>query len=200
MREVTAYKYNMKKFKLVLSVFVVIAVWGCQNQSLKNQYRIGEDHVGPLTKATTVQELKTVFKTDSVVHEDNSRRFSNRDEYVVFHKGDGRELLRLKPASSDSTSAIATVQVVDTLFKTQEGLGIGTTFGDLSEHYEIDKIENTLGTAMVFLKDSNIYFDLSKEELYEPTQMGVEIKASQIKRKARVKHLWLDWDNHSRKE
>ncbi len=185
----------MKKISLLLGAFLLMAIWGCGNQSQKNQYRIGEDFIGPLTKTTTIQELTTIFKGDSVVHEENARRFSNRDEFIIYKKGDGRELLRLQPQMPlDSTGTIATVQVMDTLYKTQQGLGVGTVYGDFSDYYEIDHIENTLGAAIIFLKNSNIYFDVAKEELYEPTQMGVEIKASQLKRKARVKHLWLDWE------
>lgn len=185
----------MKKISFLLfGLALFIGIWGCQNQSQKNQYRIGEDSIGPLTKTTTIQELESVFEADSVVREENSSRFSNRNEFVVYQKGTGRELLRLQPAKNhDSTGTIATVQVIDTLYKTKKGLGIGSTFEEVSDDYEIDQIENTLGTAMIFLKDSDIYFDISKEELYEPTQMGVELKVSQIKQKAQVKHLWLDW-------
>ncbi len=185
----------MNRIQLLCGGVMVLAfLWSCQQQ--ESRYRIQNDQIGDLTPTTTVAELSAVFSQDSVVDRNNSSQFSNRNEIVVYDKGSQRELLRLHPKTSfDSTSTIATVQVMDTLFKTPEGLGIGTAFEDLSAHYKIKRIENTLGTAMIFLEGIPIYVDIDKSEIYEPTQMGVEIEASQIKRRAKVKHLWLDWED-----
>lgn len=185
----------MNRIKLLWGMVVLLSLlWSCQNQ--ESPYRIQNDQIGNLTKNTTVSELSSVFPEDSVVNRNNSNQFSSRNEIVVYHKEDHRELLRLHPKTSfDSTSTIATVEVMDTVFKTQNGLGIGTPFEDLSAHYKIKRIENTLGTAMIFLEGIPIYVDIDKSEIYEPTQMGVEIEASQIKKRAKVKHLWLDWED-----
>lgn len=188
-------KIKKKKNLIGLSIVGLFLLLSCGNQNRDKQYLISDDQVGPLTKTTAVHQLKQVFENDSVVNRSNSNQFSSQNEIVVYRKADGRELLRLQPAkSSDSTSTIAAVQVMDTVYKTKEGLGIGTAFEDLSADYTIKRIENTLGTALIFLDNSNIYVDIDKTEIQEPTQKGVEIKASQIKKRAKVKRLWLDWE------
>lgn len=167
----------------------------CQKNKDKVRYLITEDQVGNLNKETQIHELKTVFPDDSIVNRNNSSDFSNRNEIVIYSKEDQRELLRLHPkVNFDSTSTIGTVQVMDTIFRTEKGLARGVDFEVLHKNYTIERIENTLGTAMLFLKGSNIYVDIDKREIAEPVQMGVKIQPSQIKRKAKIKHLWIAWD------
>jgi len=47
---------------------------------------------------------------------------------------------------------------------------------------------------MVFIDDLNIHLDIDKREISEPKGMDAKIKSSQIKNKAKVKYLWLDWN------
>lgn len=185
----------MRCIKFCIGLLIAVLFWNCQNNQDKNRYLITDNSIGGLTKSTTVAQIESTFEGDSVVNESNASQFSSRNEIIVYQKGNGREMLRLHPKeSSDSTSTIASIQVRDTLYKTKKGLGLGTSFEDFSKHYKVKRIENTLGTAMIFFEDTNLYIDIDKSEIYEPTQMGVEIKTSQIKKRAKVKHLWIDWD------
>lgn len=182
------------KVKLILLFIAAGLFVSCQNEKPDQEYLITKSRVGKLTEGIRVNQLDSVFAGDSVVMENNSRRFSGRNEITIYKKG-GKELLRLHPAESfDSLSNITSVEILDTLYKTEKGLGKNTTFELLRTNYNISRIENTLGTALVFIDDLNMYVDIDKKDIAEPTEMGVKIKASQIKNSAKIKHIWVDWE------
>jgi len=173
---------------------VVVFLGACQKEAQDQRYLITKDQIGYLTKDIQVYQLDSVFAEDSVVNKNNSKQFSRGNEIVIYKKGGG-ELLRLYPAKRfDSTSTISSVEVIDTIFKTDKGLGKGSEFEVLETNYSVSRIENTLGAAMVFVDELNMYFNVDKKDITEPTGMNVEIKPSQIKKHARLKHLWLDWE------
>lgn len=181
------------KTKFSLIILLICALISCQKEENK-RYLITRDRVGNLTKEIQVNQLDSVFPGDSVVNTNTSREFSGRNEIIIYSKEDGRELLRLQPKINfDSTSTIATVQVIDTLYRTDKGLSRGSDFEVLNKNYKVSRVENTLGTVMVFVDQMNMYVDIDKREVREPTQMGADIKASQIRKRAKIKHLWIDW-------
>lgn len=187
-------KHQMKP-KLLFALLIMIAFTACQKDEQDTRYLITKNRIGDLTKDTRISQLKTVFSEDSLVQGNSAAgSLSGGDEITVYKKG-GQELLRLQPATDfDTTSTISSVQVVDTIYKTEDGLGRGSDFEVLESNYNISRIENTLGTAMVFVDELNIYVDIDKEDILEPTEMGAKIKTSQIKDNAEIKRLWLDWD------
>lgn len=182
------------KSKLLSLLLVVLFLSACQNETKDERYLIAKDQIGNLTKDIQIYQLDSVFAEDSVVNRNNSKRFSRGNEIVVYKKGGG-ELLRLYPAKRfDTTSTISSVEVIDTIFKTDKGLGKGSKFEVLETNYSVSRVENTLGAAMVFVDELNMYFNVDKKEINEPTGMNVKIKPSQIKKNAHLKHLWLDWE------
>lgn len=181
------------KIRLLL-LLCLIGMVSCQKDKIDERYLISKDRIGYLTKDIKISQLDSVFAGDSVVNKNNSKEFSRGNEIVVYQKG-GKELLRLYPAKNfDSSSTIAGVEVKDTIFKTENGLGRGSKFEIIKTHYNISRIENTLGTAMVFIDELNMYVNIDKKFIAEPTGMGEKIRSSQIKDRAPVKHLWLDWE------
>lgn len=183
------------KFRSIGIILLIMAFVACQNEEKDQRYLITKDQVGGLTSTTKVSELKAVFAEDSVVNTGvNPGRFSSGTEIIVYKKS-GEELLRLQPSKAfDSTSTISSIQVIDTIFQTKEGLGRGSNFEILRSNYDISRIENTGRTATIFLDELNIYVTVDKKDIREPTQMGAKIKTSQIKDKAKIRHLWVDWD------
>ncbi len=182
------------KLRILLVFLLIFMVYSCQKDTTDQQFLIAKDRIGNLTKGAKINQLDSIFAGDSVVNKNNTKEFSNGNEIIIYQKG-GRELLRLYPAKSfDSTSTISEVEVIDTIYKTAEGLGRGSNFEVIKENYNISRIENTLGTAMVFIDELNIHLDIDKKEISEPKGMGVKLKSSQIKNKAKVKYLWLDWN------
>src|SRR5699024_2977378 len=179
------------KPKLLFAFLVVIAFTACQQEEKDTRYLITKNSIGDLTKDTRISQLKSVFPEDSLVQGNSAAGSLSGGDEITVYKKDGQELLRLQPATDfDTTSTIASVQVLDTMYKTEDGLGRGSDFEVLESNYNISRIENTLGTAMVFVDELNIYIDIDKEDILEPTEMGAKIKTSQIKDNAEVKRLW----------
>lgn len=178
----------------ILFLLIVVAMFSCQKDAKDERFTITKDRIGNLTKDIKISQLDSVFTGDSVVNKNNSKEFSRGNEIIVYQKG-GRELLRLYPVKNfDSSSTIAGVEVKDTIFKTEKGLGKGSRFEIIRENYTINRVENTLGTAMVFIDELNMYVNIDKKYIAEPTGLEDKIRASQIKNRAPVKHLWLDWE------
>lgn len=175
-------------------LLIVVLCGACQNNSQNEKFLITKNQIGNLTKDTQVRQLDSVFAQDSIVNKNTVKRFSNGNEIVVY-KENGNELLRLQPVKKfDSTSTIASVEVMDTIFKTKHGLGKGSKFKTLKANYKISRIENTLGAAVIFIDEINAYVAINKKDILKPTEMGTQIKTSQIKNDAKIKHFWLGWE------
>lgn len=186
-------KFEMRS-KLVIFLLLTSFFVACQKNEKNNPNLITKDRIGKLTSTIKVSQLDSLFAEDSLVAKNNDNRFSSGDEYAVYRKG-GQEMFRLQPKKSfDSTSTIGSIQVIDTLFQTKEGLGRGSEFKVVKTNYDISRIENTGRTATVFIDELNIYVTIDKKDILEPTQMGTKIKTSQIKDNAKIRHIWLDWE------
>lgn len=165
----------------------------CQHKQPDQDFLISKQQIGALTPQTTVSQVQSVFKNDSVVNENTSQLYSNGNEVVVYTP-QGDILLRLKPrVAFDSTSTIASVEVIDSRFQTEDGLRVGANFDLLKKNYKISRIENILGAVLVFVDEMNIYVSIDKKEILNPKELGNTIKLSQIKNDAKIKHLWLTW-------
>lgn len=181
---------KLRIFSLLAFILVIVS---CQSEKKDHKFLLSPERVGDLTKEIRVNQLDSIFSADSVVTKEDVNMFSEKNEVVVYNK-EGKEMLRLQPVKAlDDASTIGLVQVMDTLYKTKEGVGRGSAFGLVKTHYNISRIENTLGTAMVFLDEINMYMTIDKRDILEPTDMGAKIKASQIQDEAKIKHLWVKW-------
>lgn len=184
----------MKRKLSFLVIASVLILGACQNNNKDKQHLITKESIGNLTKDTKVNQLDSVFDQDSVVFDNESGSFSTGNKIIVYKKG-GDELLRLQPLKNfDSTSTIGSVRIMDTIFKTEEGFGLRSDFKILESNYNVSRIENTLGTAMIFVNEMNFYVDVDKKDIVDPTEMGAKIKTSQIKDNAKIKRMWLDWE------
>lgn len=180
-----------KRLLFILTLFFVFVA--CNKNKKDDRYIITKDRIGKLTKDTQVSELDSIFKNDSIVNKEPSGEFSSRNEIYIYKKG-GEEMLRLKPkAAFEESSKISRIRVMDTIFKTEEGIGLNSNFKDIKKHYEISRVENTLRNGMVFIDELNFYGDVDKKDIDEPTDMEAEIKPAQIKDNAKMKRLWIEW-------
>src|SRR5699024_6848189 len=153
--------YDIMKVPIATFLCFCFLLLGCQNQHhIDKRYLITKNSVGHLTKGTRVNQLDSIFSQDSVLVKRVNRRFSEGNTIVVYGENHHEQLL-LKPAQRfDSTSVIASVEIVDTLYQTRDGLRLGGDFKIAESHYRISRIENILGAAVVFLDDLNVYFTI----------------------------------------
>lgn len=156
--------------KIAIYLFLVgfsILSYQCSNT---NKFKISKGKVGSITATTTIQELQTIFKNDSIVANlsegslgDNY--FQDDDEYLVYEKG-GKHLLTIIPKEQlDSTSTIKSVEIFDPRFTTTSGLNLNTTFAEINTNNVINKVETSLSSATLFIDEFNATVSLDKEDI-----------------------------------
>ncbi|RTE52794.1 hypothetical protein EHW67_14075 [Arenibacter aquaticus] len=158
-------------------------------------FLITKDQVGKLQRSNTIDELETVFATDSIVKDSVQTRIGSRTTKIdVFEKG-GKQLLTLTP-NTDSIPKVGIIRIHDPRFVTQEGVGLNSTFKDIKEKHTIKKISTALNNVVIFLKDSDAYFTIAKTELPSSLQYGnnTNIEAVQIPDAAKIKYLMVGWE------
>ena len=180
----------MRKIPLFLCLaFLVVQ---CTTDK-KDPFRVDKDRVGKLEKTHTVSDLETVFETDSLIRDTTRMNMGRNRKIEIYEKG-GAHLLTLTP-SQDSVPGIESVWSRDPRYKTAEGIGMETTFGEIEKTYEIRKVVSSLNNVLVLLKDNPMYFTISREELPGALKYsGTPVEAVQIPDEARVKYVMVGWE------
>jgi hypothetical protein len=185
---------NVLKFLIVgLVAFTFIK---CGNDS---RFAVAKGKVGKLTTLTTINDLESIFKNDSIVKNlsegslgDNY--FQDDDEYLIYEKG-GKHLLTIVPKEQlDSTSTIKSIQIFDDRFKTKTGISLQSTFEELNLNNTISKVETSLSSATLFIDDLNVTITLDKEDLGLKTFSTQKISLEQIPGLAKIKSFVV-WFN-----
>ena len=178
--------------KKLVTPLLLLLVFACNKD---RTFTIGNDYVGVLSKTDKVADLETIFVADSVVFdefEENKELRSNRIK--VFEKG-GTLLMTLTPAK-DSIQTIENIRIEDPRFVSENGVGLNSTFKDIQDNYEIKKILTALNNIVITVKESPIYFTISKEELPSNLRFSTnQIEAVQIPDEAKIKYVMVSWDN-----
>ncbi|MDP5044993.1 MULTISPECIES: hypothetical protein [unclassified Leeuwenhoekiella] len=160
-----------------------------------NPYSVTADSVGPLTKETTTSELKTLFENDSVVDQNSGLSEElNVNAIEIYEKG-GKQLLSLMPIKEGTPKTIRTVQIFDARYTTQEGINLNSTFKDITEAYDISRIETLISSVVVFVDDINAYFTIDRKELAGELRFNMDAKVSEaeIPDNAKIKYFMIGW-------
>jgi len=184
----------MHNKNLFLYLTLSLLIWSCAKER-DTTFLITQDQVGKLERGSLARDVELIFATDSIAKDTAILNFANRAKRIkVFEKG-GELLLTLTP-SSDSIPIIENVRIEDARFLTEKGVGILSTFKDIKEKHKIKKIITSMNNVLVLLKDSDVYFTISKEQL--PANLryaaSVDIEAVQIPDEAKIKYMMVGWD------
>lgn len=186
----------MTKKNSFLILTLVILVTACNKTS---KFNIEKGKVGEITTKTTVKELENIFKNDSIVSNlsegalgDNY--FQEDDEYKIYEKG-GKHLLTIIPKQQlDSTSTIKSIEIHDKRFRTETSLSLNATFSEVNANNNINKIESTFSTAILFINDFNATVVISKEEIGIKGFSTKKVSLEQIPDLAKIKSFVI-WFN-----
>ncbi|MBU3822679.1 hypothetical protein KO566_11450 [Flavobacteriaceae bacterium XHP0103] len=184
----------MKKIFLSISILSLLFA-SCTKE--QNPFLIGKNHVGLLTDSTQVRDIAKIFSNDSIVTNNSANAFMGpNDDIEIYEKG-GNKLLILTPAiPNDSTSYIRSVRIMDPRYKTKENITVSSTFKDVSDNYKINKVDNMLGSVIVYAKEINAMLTIDKKEL--PANMrfdtSLKIEAIHIPDNAKIKYFFLNWN------
>lgn len=185
----------MSQKSILASCLFILLITSCAQERKENPFLIGEGKIGHLDAETQLKDLDSVFKEDSIVRKVVNNGFSKRNEVLIYDKK-GNVLLILDPAKEfDSTSTIGNIQIKDKRYKTSEGLTVESTFKDITTHYKISRIENTLRTAVIFLDEIDSYITIDKKYIKGDARYNTDIpiEPSQIPDDAKIKHFWIGW-------
>jgi hypothetical protein len=184
----------MRKIWLAAVIPVMLAGIQCR-QNVKTAFLVSSDQVGKLSRNSRVQDLEAVFEGDSLVKDSVITKLgSSPGRIKVFEKG-GKHLLTLNP-SADSLKRIESIRILDSRFTTEEGISLGSTFGDIRKHYPVRKIITSLNNVVILIKGQDYYFTISREQLPASLRFStdVDIEEVQIPDKAKIKYLMVGWD------
>lgn len=185
-----------KRLLFTLVVLVSILITSCNDSE---RFEVKKGKVSYITPKTSVKDLKTLFKNDSIVSNlsegslgDNY--FQDDDEYLIYEKG-GKHMLTVVPKQQlDSTSTIKSVQIFDNRFKTETGLNIRSSFAEINLNNNINKVESSLSSATLFIDDLNATIAIDKEELGLKGFSNKQVTIDQIPDLAKMKSF-IVWFN-----
>lgn len=178
----------MRKIGLIFGVCSLLFFYGCGEKD--TSFLITENSVGPLLSETTVADLEQVFAKDSLA-KDTAKPDSGK---ILVYQKNGKHLLTLT-SNSDSIPTVENIRIFDSRYKTNNNIGLNSTFKDIQDNYSIKKIVTTINSIVIFPKGSNLYFTIDKEEL--PSNLrytSSKIEAVQIPPTSKIKYLMLGWE------
>ena len=167
---------------------------GCVEKK-DSRFLIAKDSVGELKRSDLFRDIETIFAQDSVVADTSRLNFGGNRKKINIYENGGKHLLGLT-ASDDSLPKIENLRIYDPRFVSEKGVGLGSTFKDIKDNYPIKKIITSRNNVVVFVKESDMYFTISKEELPASLRYAANtnIEAVQIPDKAKIKYLMVGWE------
>ncbi len=182
--------------RIWMAVLIPMFLLGLQcRQETDTEFLVNKEQVGKLFRSSTVRDLDSIFSGDSLVTDSIKTRLgSSPGRIKVFEKG-GKQLLTLTP-SADSLRRIESIRILDPRFTTAEGVGLGSTFGEIRKHYPIRKIVTSLNNVVVFIKGQDYYFTISRDQLPASLRYSTELNVEevQIPDQAKIKYLMVGWE------
>lgn len=179
---------------LVFLLIPLVLLFSCQKE-VDTTYLITNTSVGALEKTSLARDIELIYVKDSVVKDTTTLNLGNKAKKLkIFEKG-GQLLLTLTP-SADSIPKIENVRFEDARFKTEKGVHINSSFKDVKNAYTIKKVITSMNNILILVKESEVYFTISKEELPSSLRYAssVNIDAVQIPDTAKIKYMMLGWD------
>jgi len=173
---------------------VVLISYSCKKEK-DSTFLVANDSIGKLNKKSLARDVDIIFDKDSVVRDTVVLKFGSGAKKIKIFEKAGTHLLTLTP-TSDSIPKIQNIRIEDFRYKTDKGIGLSSTFKDIKQNYTIKKVITSTNNVVVFVKESEAYFTIAKEELPSSLRYAssVNIEAVQIPDKAKIKYFMIGWN------
>lgn len=181
--------------KNILFISLILLGLAACNEKTDTTFLITQNSVGKLDKISLARDIEIIYENDSIVKDTTVINTTNNSKKIkIFEKG-GKHLLTLTP-SGDSIPTIENIRIEDTRFTTDKGVGLASTFKEIKDNYSIRKVITSMNNVVILLKDSDVYFTISKEELPSSLRYAssVNIEAVQIPDDAKIKYMMVAWE------
>lgn len=176
-------------------IIIILSTFFIQCQGEKDiTFLITNNAVGKVTRTSLLSDLETIYAMDSIVKDTFNVGFGfNSKRFKIYEKG-GKHLLTIS-SSNDSIPKFENIRIYDPRFVTEKGVGISSSFKEISDQYEIKKVMTLMNSVIISLKGSDIYFTLDKSELPANLRYTTsKVEAVQIPGTAKMKYMMVGWD------
>ena len=105
------------------------------------------------------------------------------DDYPIFNVYENSELIyAVEPDETEKT--VWRIWLYGKKFKTDIGIGIGNTLGDLKEKYTVSEMSTAEGNVVIFVKEIEVGFLLDTSQI--PREWWNEIKMEELKNNLQI--------------
>ena len=181
-----------------LSILVFLILLTSCEKDQKNI--IARNQLGDLNNTTKIFEIKSLLKLDSIVNINArnayGRKISSTIEEVEVYDTSGRKVLTIKPGSAlDSVSPIKNIRIFSEKYKTKDDIALGSTFAELKKYHDIGKIQSSLKSVIITLKDINAFVSFDREDLPGDVRfdLDADIRPTMIPDDAKINRFWLNF-------
>lgn len=182
----------MKSYFNGIFLIVILASTSCSSGD-SDPFSMGPDRVGRLQRSSRISQLDSIYIADSLVRDSTMLSMGMNSGFQVFEKG-GTLLLTLTQAS-DTVERIGNIRIHDNRFKTEKGITLESTFAEITAKYEIQKVITSFKNLVILLKDTDVYFTISREDLPSDLRFSTDpIEAVQIPDDTPIRYLMVAWD------
>ena len=181
--------------RIILALCIIVLFSSSCKKEKDTTFLIAQDSIGKLNRKSLARDIDIIFEKDSVVKDTFALKFGNGAKKIKIYEKGGKHLLTLTP-TSDSIPVIENIRVEDMRYKTEKGIGLLSTFKDIKDNYTVKKVITSTNNVVIFVRESNAYFTIDKEELPSSLRYAasVNIEAVQIPDKAKIKYFKVGWN------
>ncbi|MFD1063935.1 hypothetical protein ACFQ1Q_11820 [Winogradskyella litorisediminis] len=170
----------MKSLNVLLLFFLLINCDASKKEDSK-LFEVNSQNVGLVTDSTLVKDLKFIFKNDSIVNYKEDDSFIGGLNAIEIFEKNGNHLLSIYPTDAlDSMAKIDYIKLLDSRYKTAEGISNNSYYIDIKNAYKISEIKNELNALYLEVDAIKSSFIIDKKKLKKRFNFGVKIDSTQI--------------------
>ena len=184
----------MKNIQFISVLLFALIFIQCEEDK-DPSFLITNSQVGKLMRTSNVSDLEHIFINDSIVRDTLQPTLASNSKTIKIYERGGQQLLTLT-TSSDSIQKIGIIRVLDPRFRTEEGIGLLSTFKEIKDKYVIKKIVTSLNNVIIFIENSDVYFTIDKEELPASLRYdtSINIEDVEIQDNSKINYLMVGCD------
>jgi hypothetical protein len=171
--------------KLITLSLSALFLLSCNNSA---ETLMSEKQLGALQSTDSIERVADLFGSDSIAYE---RLGTGEIVGLSVFNSVQKKRFQLK---ANIDQHIEIVQVFDSIFQTQKGIGVGKTVGDLKKVYTIDQVLSSFKSISIYVKESPLLFLFDRSELPENIKYGFDpIDAVQLPSEAVINQVIISW-------
>jgi len=134
--------------KISYLLLICITILSCQKDKKQDPFEISYNRIGKLTNTIKVNQLDSIYASDSIVKMSKNSQFLNVSNTIEIYEKGGAKLLTLEPKKeNDPSSVIESIQIIDPRYKTVSGLSVDGVFKDIKDNYSITMLQLSISSS-----------------------------------------------------